>query len=127
MTDGKILLPGGVQVDTAGPSPELQALGAITANQKVMYQALMQISHQLEVLVRLECGADKRAVWKERFLENDMLNKAAEEASFQKEMADMPTEEETFGDEGTDGEGTGGPGGGQEIEGQARLEVVPEG
>lgn len=111
MRNKGIVLPDGSGVDV--PSITEQLLRAIAQNQKAMYQALMGIQQQLEIQIRLECGADKRALWKERFQTidtNAMLQEAAEEASF-----------------GTDGPGDSESGDGQGPEGEARLEVVPGG
>lgn len=78
--DEKLVLPGGIAVTE--PSRSEQWLEAIARNQNALYQGLMGLQAQLDILIRLECGADKRSAWKMKLLEMDLLNNAAREASF---------------------------------------------
>ena len=82
----EIVLPGGVAVKT--PS-EVEMLQAVTQNQMALHRDLLGIMQQLDILIRLECGADKRSTWKAKLLEMDVLSDAADEANDQVQGPDL--------------------------------------
>lgn len=72
----ELLMPDGSKVDLTEPSEELKGLAVLAQNQGAIHAVLLQMSQQLEVLIRLACGADSKNSWKVKFTEADGIRRA---------------------------------------------------